>query len=345
MTRRLFSPGAARLAAVAAAALTLLGLALAYAAATPGGCPPLAYRDRLYDATFVGDKEAWVAGYPGLILHTTDGGATWNRQCGVTGQALFAVDFADPQHGWIVGRAGIALSTADGGKTWRQSTPVCPEELLAVDFVNAERGWAVGYKGRVARTVDGGQTWQASTLEAMASAGLNGLHFFDAERGFVVGEYPSWEAEIDPKGTAGKLSNMFMTKDGGATWSLVKTGSTFTLHDVLFADDKRGWACGARGTLLATDDGGATWRTIPTGQKAHLLRMALAPDALWIAGTEGVLLRVVGGQAATAPIQAYSWLSSVAFAPGGAGLVVGGRGTLATSADRGATWRLFPLKH
>lgn len=34
----------------------------------------------LHDIHFVDDKEGWAAGDDGVVLHTIDGGATWERQ-------------------------------------------------------------------------------------------------------------------------------------------------------------------------------------------------------------------------------------------------------------------------
>jgi photosystem II stability/assembly factor-like uncharacterized protein len=51
----------------------------------------------------------------GLILATTDGGATWTAQAAGVAQALHDVAFVDPQRGWIVGDGGRILHTTHGG--------------------------------------------------------------------------------------------------------------------------------------------------------------------------------------------------------------------------------------
>ena len=66
---------------------------------------------------------AWIAGVPGShILHTPDGGQSWELQ--PTGQTmpLFALHFADSKHGWAVGAMGTILSTTDGGVTWQHQS-------------------------------------------------------------------------------------------------------------------------------------------------------------------------------------------------------------------------------
>jgi len=77
----------------------------------------------LNDVTFVGN-DGWAVGAYRTILHTGDGGATWQLQNGGNRKVLdeesyFAVAFSDSQHGWVTGLAGEILSTSDSGHTWR----------------------------------------------------------------------------------------------------------------------------------------------------------------------------------------------------------------------------------
>ncbi len=61
----------------------------------------------------------WVAGAPGsFVLHSADGGRTWDVQR--TGQTVPLSDlcFVDEQHGWAVGALGTILATRDGGRSW-----------------------------------------------------------------------------------------------------------------------------------------------------------------------------------------------------------------------------------
>ncbi|MBI1914371.1 MAG: hypothetical protein HYS12_06480 [Planctomycetes bacterium] len=62
----------------------------------------------------------WAAGRPGsVLLHSGDGGQTWDMQS--TGQPL-PIDglfFHDERTGWAVGELGTILATTDGGRTWK----------------------------------------------------------------------------------------------------------------------------------------------------------------------------------------------------------------------------------
>lgn len=58
----------------------------------------------LDDVHMVSPLEGWAVGGFGLILHTTDGGATWESQTSGTYEALSAVYFLDAQKGWASSR-------------------------------------------------------------------------------------------------------------------------------------------------------------------------------------------------------------------------------------------------
>ena len=62
-------------------------------------------------------------GPDGLILRTTDGGATWSVIPSPTDQDLMAVHFYDADTGYIAGGTevidGFILKTTDGGLTWK----------------------------------------------------------------------------------------------------------------------------------------------------------------------------------------------------------------------------------
>lgn len=279
--------------------VTLLITTISLTGTASGGeeCQPLINRDRLYDAAFTGDQEVWLVGYPGLVLHSTDGGKTFSRPCDLTDQALFAIDFIDPQHGWIVGRNAMLMSTDNGGASWTihekpcEAPPPtweqvsftwlvdryldrsafvieepearnCNEALFAVDFVDAQNGWIVGNHGWIVRTSDGGATWRVSALPIMNSASLYGVKFLDSQHGFVVGDNPVWEALMDETITSDQISNMYETTDGGATWRAVPTGVNYSLYDIHFRNEREGWAVGGESSVVRTVDGGATWQVV-----------------------------------------------------------------------------------
>jgi photosystem II stability/assembly factor-like uncharacterized protein len=79
-------------------------------------------KEYLFGIDLVSAAEGWIVGGAenGVILHTTDGGATWvNVPLNLAGQIAFgAVKFANPMRGWIGGNDGAILETIDGGQHW-----------------------------------------------------------------------------------------------------------------------------------------------------------------------------------------------------------------------------------
>ena len=67
------------------------------------------------DIKFIGPNLGWAVGNEGTILHTTDGGETWEYQESGTTADLFSISFVDENHGWICGDSSIILHTNNGG--------------------------------------------------------------------------------------------------------------------------------------------------------------------------------------------------------------------------------------
>ncbi|MFO1327846.1 MAG: YCF48-related protein [Rubrivivax sp.] len=74
------------------------------------------YEPTLNDMAFVDDRHGWIVGRQGLVLATTDGGATWQRQASGTRQDLLTLRVQSDRRVWIGGSAGSILSTVSGGR-------------------------------------------------------------------------------------------------------------------------------------------------------------------------------------------------------------------------------------
>lgn len=76
----------------------------------------------------------WIAGAPGTrVLHSSDGGQTWNLQPTNQNLPLHSIQFLDEQRGWAAGALGTILATRDGGLTWqRQKGQRTRAALLAI---------------------------------------------------------------------------------------------------------------------------------------------------------------------------------------------------------------------
>lgn len=223
-----------------------------------------------------------------------------------------------------VGERGVVLLSDDSGVHWRQAKSVpISTTLTAVRFVDAKLGWAVGHGGVILHSTDGGETWvlqadgralakmaldaaqqrisaapgdaaaerQLKSAQLLAGDGpdkpLLDLHFFDAQRGFVVGAY----------------NLFFETADGGATWTsaMSRLENPKNLH--LYAIRAQGssvYIVGEQGLMLRSQDAGRSFQPLASPYNGSWFSLtALRDGALVAAGLRG--------NAYYSPNQGQSW--------------------------------------
>jgi hypothetical protein len=76
--------------------------------------PKQKIHDDLLSVGFPNEKDGWVCGRRGTVLHTADGGKTWVRQSSNTNFTLSSICFVDSQNGWAVGDEGVIIHTENG---------------------------------------------------------------------------------------------------------------------------------------------------------------------------------------------------------------------------------------
>jgi photosystem II stability/assembly factor-like uncharacterized protein len=155
-----------------------------------------------------------------VIMHTSDGGASWTKQ----------LDYEPP----LLSNSGSAT-------------------LSSVACTDAEHAVAVGYdenNTELWRTTDGGQTWTRVGKKLLAQLGqpqLSDVVFANATHGWAVGSQ------------FGVGSYIIHTTDDGATWTeqLVPNDLGVVPLDALsFVSPTQGWAAGGDGDILMTTSGG-----------------------------------------------------------------------------------------
>ena len=194
----------------------------------------------LYSIRFSGKKKGWVVGsvsrkdtvVDSLIIHTGDGGASWERQLVPVREELIHLDFVNDDKGWVVGANGTILFTRDGGLTWAKQKSGTGATLYHVDFRNDRVGWAVGERGTVLRTTDGGESWSAVNVTVRST--LLSVTFADEDQGWIVG----------------RGGVILRSEDGGRTWVQQESRTKENLY-ALFIDKKNGWAVGGDGMVLS----------------------------------------------------------------------------------------------
>jgi photosystem II stability/assembly factor-like uncharacterized protein len=296
------------------------------------------------------DSPVWVVGAPDLVLHSADGGASWqdshrSKTDIMTGD-LWAIAFGDERCGWAV-RRGIGserttvLATSDAGESWSWQYPRPQGKLLDVAAVGPRHAWAVGRRpgdsfeaaGLVIATADGGASWQRQPLPAH----LQPFHvaFADKRHGWLL---------------AGDRNDMdhylvMATQDGGRHWRISFETTMARLTGIASVGAKRCWVIGYEerprsGLLAMTRDGGQSWTSRGLAD-AMLFDVAFADGRHgWVVGAAGTVMATADGGASWTRQRADSRfsLNQVAFLDPKRGFIlVKHTGLLATS-DGGKTW-------
>src|SRR5262249_10288210 len=75
----------------------------------------------LFGVHFADANNGWETGIEEVMLHTTDGGQTWNKLA-IPPRKGFVLGIYDVavqgKIGWAIGESGLLLRTTDGGNTW-----------------------------------------------------------------------------------------------------------------------------------------------------------------------------------------------------------------------------------
>ena len=207
-----------------------------------------------------GRDDVYVTGWSGMMVHTSDRGASFERRPLPTTIPVGRPWGHAPGDLWVAGEKTI-WHTDDGGKSWAAAGDI-PEgiEALGLWGVGAGDVYWVGTKGVARHTSNGGKTWD--TVELRTNKTLYDVWGNDAEHVFVVGE-----------------AGLLFGRQAGA-WKKLRGesadaphGST-DLYAVYGHGPKEVFAGGRDGAYLRSTDGGASWHSVE-------LPMTPTVNAIW----------------------------------------------------------------
>jgi photosystem II stability/assembly factor-like uncharacterized protein len=257
---------------------------------------------RTDDIWFLDADRGWAVNSNGHILHTPDGGDTWETQFSSIGAYLRCVGFADDRRGWVgtLASSRRLYHTSDGGTTWApvdNLPPDAPPAICGLSVVNDRvlYGSGTNFPNRpagVIKSVDGGATWTAIDMDAHATL-LVDVFFRDEVRGWVVGG----KADVPDPTRDDVVPVVLSTEDGGQTWENRLADITAELPHgewgwkIAFVDDQIGFVSlenDADGAVLKTVDGGLSWTRKPVNDpqdNANLEGIGFVDDKLgWTGG-------------------------------------------------------------
>ncbi|HJV01971.1 MAG TPA: YCF48-related protein [Burkholderiaceae bacterium] len=233
---------------------------------------------------FPTEREGWAVGHDGVVLHSADAGATWERQfdgrkdAEVGDKPLLDIWFDDHGHGLAVGAFGLVLRSDDGGKSWQHwESHLDNPKALHLNAIRAVGGelYIVGEQGLILKRGADGERFEAVPSPYQGS-------FFG-----VTGSKDSLLV-FGLRGTA------LHSADGGKHWERANTGTQTGLTAGLALADGSLLLVSQAGQLLHSADGGATFQAQPQVKPGPASAALLAaPGQLLIAGARGARLQAL----------------------------------------------------
>jgi photosystem II stability/assembly factor-like uncharacterized protein len=207
---------------------------------------------------FVNASVGFGVGWFGLVIKTTDGGATWSKVnykgSPIVGADahLYAVAFADANTGWVGGASGKLYKTTNGGTDWTEQTSNTAQTILEIAFINTTTGYFITAENQgIYGTTNGGSTWTKINSSKMPTVTyLQSITFVNATFGFAAGR--RYDSSL-----GANRACIIKTYDGGLTWVEQKTTSSLsTLARIRMVDNNHGWVVGSGGDIHRTGVGG-----------------------------------------------------------------------------------------
>jgi len=255
--------------------------------------------------TFYNELLGWAVGHNATILHTTDGGITWQvQQYQPKNQyPLLDVSFKSASEGVAVGAYGMYFRTEDGGQTWLREYHVSllPQEdveyleELRKDDEEAyleERNSILPHFNQI--YVDGRTSYLAGELGLIAKSndfGKNWQRFDDFYHGSFYDVKRSNEGNMIAVGLRG---NIYRSEKNGITWDHVASDTTALLNQLVITNTGQVFAIGNNGVLLESNDDGVSFSKSVQEDGKGLLSAVVFNNALVIASEVGIkVLKVV----------------------------------------------------
>lgn len=268
----------------------------------------------------------------GGVFISGDNGQSWRSTRGIRGSTVF--DLAAFNDVLYAGSNGGQLYfSTDGGETWERPLLAIAANALVHDFYE--------YNGRLYAATVGDGVWRLGDSpykwEKLGTTGLTNQNIWA-----LAGSGNNFYAA----GNGG----VYLSTDGGQTWTVRNTGMTYSVIQALIVDGGKMYAGTQQGTnatneVWVSEDNALNWRKLGNGLMAdfppnfanRIFEMAVVGGKLFAAGTSGVLMHD-----GTKWNTAYRGLNIVSFfslTASGNTLYAGSwYHGIARSTDGGATW-------
>ncbi len=134
--------------------------------------------------SFADARNGWATSVQRKVLHTRDGGATWEEQQVEEFLPITSVCARSANECWVAGYHGLIMRTIDGGQSW-QRVDAYGTDYFSIAFDEKGTGWAVGKRGAVVRAEKGNLRWRLHDLTSAKE--LHSITFLPNNQALTVG--------------------------------------------------------------------------------------------------------------------------------------------------------------
>jgi photosystem II stability/assembly factor-like uncharacterized protein len=162
---------------------------------------------------FTDNLNGWACGNQGIIIHTTDGGNTWEIQNSNVESFIVDIFFLNANRGWALTQRNsppfgtTILKTSDGGSMWSNIDYFEDHIFMnTVFFFDTLNGFLGG--SYIARTTDGGTSWIKANTDSniYSTLPVYNFDFTNHQIGYACG------------GTIDFAGVIWKTNDSGKNW-------------------------------------------------------------------------------------------------------------------------------
>lgn len=201
-------------------------------------------RAQLNAVFFIDEKRGWAVGEDAAIVHTVDGGLTWQKQFDARNAEiqgpLLDVYFKDASVGFAVGVFNKLYRTEDGGETWEDWSDHAdnPQEwhFFTIAATDPDTLYLSSETGLIFRSQNGGKTFEPIQTQHNGS-----FQNILAKRTADGGDW------LIASGVGGQV---FTSKDGGDNWKELNTGTEAGLAGGTWLADGSAVIVGANGVMV-----------------------------------------------------------------------------------------------
>ena len=179
---------------------------------------------------FVDSANGWAAGAEGQIIHTSNGGDSWEIQNSTVSTSIVGLFFLDVNTGWALTWSDtppfktIVLKTTNSGSEWTANDfPAQNVFMRTIFFFDEQNGWIGGTN--IMGTTDGGTTWFEANVDSNLVSGtpVFSFNFYSRQYGFATGGFRDFAGVV------------WRTTDFGASWQATGIAPD-PIYEIFIAD-------------------------------------------------------------------------------------------------------------